>query len=118
MKNSYANIHKLTRVDPHKETPETFKVEEHQRLKSPPPKGPELNINKKDNVLKKDYTNLIERQRNEQVNEQTAIRERLEYLYEAHKKLKKNKVAMDHFLPANTFRKKSNGMSLKKIQDI
>ena len=52
------------------------------------------------------------------MNEQKAIRERLEYLYEAHKKLKKNKVAMDHFLPANTFRKKSNGMSLKKIQDI
>jgi hypothetical protein len=49
-------------VDPHKETPNNFKVEEHQRLKSPPPKGPELNINKKDSVLKEDYDQLIERQ--------------------------------------------------------
>ena len=104
----------MIRVDPIL-TPENFKVEEHQRLKSPPPKGPELNINKKDNVLKKDYNELIERQQNEQLSEQTAIRKRLEYLYVAHQKLKKNKVAMSEFLPANTFRKKSNAMCLKKI---
>lgn len=115
MRNSYANIHKLTRVDPHHETPANFHVDEHQRLKSPPLKGPELDINKKDRLLKEEYEELIERQQQEQLSEQTAIRRRLEYLYQAHQKLKKNKVAMDHFLPVNTFRKKSNVMSVKKI---
>ena len=99
-------------------TPENFKVEEHQRLKSPPPKGPELNINRKDNILKRDYDEHCEGLRNEQISEQEAIRKRLEYLYQAHQKLKKNRKAMHEFLPANTFRKKKNTMNLKKIQEI
>ena len=77
-----------------------------------------MNINRKDNILKRDYHEHCERVRDESKDEQEAIRKRLEYLYFAHQKLKKNRKAMHEFLPANTFRKKSNAMNLKKIQEI
>ena len=54
LKNSYANIHKLTRVDPPRVT--NFKID-----LQPKKIVPELDLNKKDRILREEYEQLIEK---------------------------------------------------------
>ena len=106
LKNSYVNIHKLIRVDP---PFGGLKLKLDECTKNP---IPGLDHNKKERILKEEYEELIVKQRNEQKDAQKAIRDRLVYLYKAHKKLNKNKIATKDFLPINSYRKRANCMSV------